>query len=438
MKLKKVLALVVLIAVCMSLCGCDLFTTPTEELVAPPELTGDMYPIAEALSESAKGEYTLRYPSRGERRSAIVLEDINLDGILEAFAFYSTVEDETTVMHINVISRIDNVWESVADVAINAIGVERVDFSDLDGDSVKEIVIGWEIYGSSEKELSVYSYKDKNFAQRLQQKYTGFLCGDLDNNGDNEIFIHLLNTSEGTNQALVFNFDENGTQQTAGCVMDSAVKTASAPILSTLSSGTPAIYIDEIKGIGAITEVLYLSKGELVNPLLDTEGTMENTGTLRAASLSCKDINHDGIVEIPVASDLPSADGSTEGIYYTNWCSFNGESLTVKQITVVNSIDGYYLSVPTRLVGNIAISKDTDNHRRVIYTYDAKEQTVGERIFTITALDADEWDDEDFDRKDMTELYRAGDRVFTVSVSSTQTKYNVTLEEVQKMFNISE
>lgn len=438
MKLKKLLILLVVTALCMSLCGCELFTTPTEELVSPPELTGDMYPISEALSQSINGEYTLRYPSRGDRRSAIVLEDINNDGVFEAFAFYSTVNDETTVMHLNVIGYKDNKWESVAEHTINAIGVERVDFSDLDGDSVKEIVIGWEIYGSSEKELGVYSYKDNNFTQRLQQKYTGFLCGDLDSNGDNEIFIHLLNTSEATNSALVFNFDQNGTQQTAGCIMDSAVKTASEPVLSTLSSGVPAVYIDEIKGIGAVTEVLYLSKGELVNPLLDTENTMENTGTLRAASISCTDINHDGIVEIPVASDLPSADGSAEGIYYTNWCSFNGENLTVKQITVVNSIDGYYLAVPNRLVGNIAISKDTDNHRRVVYTYDAAEQTVGERIFTITALEAKEWDDEEFDRKDMQELYRKGETVFAVSVSSTQTQYKVTLEEIQDMFNVSE
>ena len=143
----------------------------------------------------------------------------------------------------------------------------------------------------------------------MLQPYTGFLCCDLDGNGVNEIFVHLLNTSEKTNKAIIYNYDENGMAQTAGCMLDRNVKTASSPVLSVLSSGQKAIYIDEIKGGGSVTEVLFLSRGELANPLLDKENSNENTLTLRAASLEMNDINQDGIIEIPVASDLPNANG---------------------------------------------------------------------------------------------------------------------------------
>ncbi len=438
MRFKKLLVIMVSIALCMCLCGCELFAFNTEELISPPALTGDMYPIGQALADSAGDNYTLKYPTSGERRSAVILEDIDSDGLFEAFAFYSTNDDETTMMHINVICQRNGRWVSAADQSIAAVGVERVDFCDIDGDGTKEILAGWEIYGSSEKQLSVYTFTQNTFSQRLLQQYTGFLCGDLDGNGENEIFVHLLNTSVPENKAAIYTFGESGIHQTAGCIMDSTVKTASEPVLSTLSTGEMAIYIDEIKGIGAITEVLCLSKGELINPLLDMENSFENTGTLRAASLSFKDINHDGVIEIPVASDLPSADGGTESLYYTNWCSFNGEKLTVKLITIVNTIDGYYLTLPNRMVGKIAVSKDTANHRRVFYAYDAVRSTVGERLFSITAYDIKKWEDAENEGSNLVEIYRNDTTVFAASVNKVQTVFPLTEEEIKEMFKMVE
>ena len=98
MSLKKAAALIYTLIICISLCGCKMFTADTAELLSPPELTGDIAPIASAISASAGGEYTLKYPSVGNYRSAVVQNDINGDGIMEAFAFYSMTEDESTVM----------------------------------------------------------------------------------------------------------------------------------------------------------------------------------------------------------------------------------------------------------------------------------------------------------------------------------------------------
>ncbi len=436
MRIKKWLCLALVICLSVYLCGCDMFAVNTDELVSPPALTGDMYPIGQALDKSAASNYTLRYPTAGDRRSAVVLEDIDSDGSFEAFAFYSTTDDENIVMHINVICQRNGGWVSAADQSISALGVERIDFCDLDGDGIKEILVGWQVFGSSDKLLSVYSFTENTFTQRFLQEYTGFICCDLDNNGESEIFIHVLDTTEGINKAALYSFKQEGTHQIAGCIMDSNVRTASEPILSTLSSGQPAVYIDEIKGIGAITEVLFISKGELVNPLLDTEDTLENTGTLRVASLASEDINLDGVIEIPVASDLPNADGGNETLYYTNWCSFNGERLSVKQITIVNSLDGYYLTVPNRLVGKIAVSKDTTNHRRIVYAYDFEEEAVGQRIFSITAFEAKDFDSSDFDKNNMVEIYRLDSTVFAASINSAQTDYPITIDEIRSMFNI--
>ncbi len=435
MLIKKAFTVVIALLMCVVFCGCDIIDN-TNDMVSPPELTGEMSPIADALYKSIGTDCDLKYPASGDRRSAIVLEDINGDSIFEAFAFYSTSDDEMTTMHINVICQQNGKWMSVSDQTIVAIGVEMVDFCDLDSDGVEEILIGWEVNGNNEKQLSVFTFNENVLTQQLLQAYTSFLCCDLDNNGTSEIFVHLLNTAEKTNKAMIYNYADKQMAQTAGCVMDGNVKTASKPVLATLSNGQKAIYIDEIKGVGAVTEVLYILKGELVNPLLDTLNSFENIVTLRAASLETKDINADGILEIPVASDLPNAGNSDEKLYYTNWCSFNGETLSVKLITVVNTVDGYYLAVPNSMVGYLAVQKDIENHERKFYHYDSKNNILGNHLFTITAIDVDEWDSKEIDRGEKAELLRTDKTVFVAQLGEGASAFAITIDVIKSTFNL--
>ncbi len=435
MKLKKAVALLLAICICVLFCGCDLFGNG-DDLVSPPELTGDMSPIADALYASAGKNLNLEYPAVGDHRSAIVLEDINSDGKFEAFAFYSTSEDEMTTMHINVICQNDGEWKSLSDHTMVANGVERVDFCDINSDGKKEIFVGWDVNGVSEKQLTVFDFNQDFLTQLLQQPYTSFLCNDLDGDGTNELFIHCLNTADKSNRATVYNYRETGMVQTAGCIMDAGVKSASEPILSTLTNGKTAIYIDEIKGVGAVTEALYLANGELKNPLLENKNTFENTLTLRAASLVTQDIDGDGTLEIPVASDLPNASVDGEKLYYTNWCAFDGQSLLAKRITVVNTVDGYYLTVPDSMIGNIAVLKNIEKHKREIYSYDKKTETTGELLFEVTAVSVSKWDSKEYSRGSAVEVTRKDDTVFTVSVSSAAEEAGVSVDVVKDTFTL--
>ncbi len=433
MKIKR--SILVLLAICISLycCGCA-FVDNTDEMVSPPELTGEMSPIADALYKVAGNSCDLKYPTQGTHRSAIILEDINGDSIFEAFAFYSTSDDEMTTMHINVICQQNGKWVSVSDQTIVATGVEMVEFCDLNGNGTEEILVGWDVNGSSEKQLSVFTFDQSTLTQQLLQPYTSFLCCDLDSNGTNEIFVHLLNTAEQNNKAIIYNYSENGMAQTAGCIMDGSVKSASSPVLSVLSNGQKAIYIDEIKGVGSVTEVLYISKGELVNPLLDNVNSFENISTYRAASIETKDINRDSILEIPVASDLPNAVSDGEKLYYTNWCSFNGEKLSVKLVTVVNTVDGYYLTVPNSMVGYIAVFKDIESHVREFYHYDSKNGILGNLLFTVIAVEADEWDNEEYDRGNQTELARTESTVFVAELGEGADAFAITADVIKDTF----
>ena len=436
---RKILAVLMGFIMVFSLCGCDLFVADTAELLSPPALSGDLKDIAQAITKSVSGEYILKYPSRGNYRSAVVREDINNDGILEAFAFYSMTDGEIVTMHINAISNVGGEWNSVAQNKIIAGGIDMLDFCDLDNDGVKEILVGWEIYGTSEMQLAVYSIGENTLTQRMLQKYTHFVTCDLDEDSKNEILVIKTSSAEQINSASLFLISPEGVTETSFCELDSTAKTINEPVIATLSNGKPAVYIDEIKGVGAVTEVLFMEKGNLVNPLFQAD-KRETVATLRSVFFSIDDINGDGIMEIPVQENIPSVTSSevSEKLYLTRWCSFNGETLTTQLTAMMNVDDGYRYTVPQKWIGSIAVLKDTSNRLRELYRYNPQESTVGESLIYIKAVPKKDWEKGKYGADGAVEIATSGETVFICRISQAAINEGLTIENVKANFKLFE
>ena len=46
----RLISVLIAAVLCLALCGCDSFTSNTAELLSPPDLSGDISPIAEAIA----------------------------------------------------------------------------------------------------------------------------------------------------------------------------------------------------------------------------------------------------------------------------------------------------------------------------------------------------------------------------------------------------
>ena len=430
--IRKILVLCLVIAVVFSFSGCNLMMHDTAELLSAPSLPKELKPIADIIAENAPAGYTLKYPSRGEYRSAIIRHDIDADGFDEAFVFYYTTDGETGSMHIDMITKRKGNWSLVARQEIVAGGVDKVAFSDLNSDGTKEILIGWEIYGTSEMQLAVYTLDKNGITQMLLERYTHFLACDLDENSKEEILVIKADSKEAGNSAFLYGWEQDAVTTLSSCALDSAAKTIAEPIIAPLSTGKTVAYIEEIKGIGAITEVLIYEKGVLKNPLYSAD-FKETVKTLRSVSLPTTDINGDGILEIPVQENVPSVaiGAATEILYLTNWCSFDGESLTIQQTSMININDGYMLNIPARLIGKIAILKNTQTHERGIYLYDSETLTVGDNLLTIQSVSQKDWESMKKKSTAALELVRADGNVHILFISEAAEIYNITHESVK-------
>lgn len=433
--LKKIALFIVVLMLTLSLSGCDFFKTDMAELFSPPSLTGDFKYISKIIESTAGEDYTLKYPVRGEYRSAVVQYDINGDNQNEAFAFYGKVDGDITTMTVQLIRTEKGEWVDGGTQTIIASGVDMVRFCDLDNNGVSEILVGWQVYGTSEMQLAVYSYHENVFAQRLLQKYTNFITCDLNGDQKSGVLIIDLNTTEQYNTAALYSLTDEGVVQTGICELDSKIQSIGEPIIAELSNGKTAVYLDAIKGVGAVTEVIIENKGELINPLFDPV-TRENLQTLRSSSYSVIDINEDGILEIPVQENVPSvaSDALAEKLYLTNWCSFDGENLTVQLTTMINVIDGYYFVIPTKWRNHIAVLKDTENRIREVYLYDYEESIIGESLICIRAFNKKNWDSGKYNDLRMNEIARSDNTVFAYKLNDAMIDIGITHADVKKAF----
>lgn len=435
---RKFLTFVACVLIACLLCGCAFTTADTSELLSPPDLPSEFEPIAEIIKNTAGDNYTLKYPSRGTHRSAIISQDIDKDNKQEYFAFYYTAEDENGYMHINVIAQKDGKHESVATQSLVAGGVDKVEFCDINGDGKLEILVGWQIYGTSEMQLAVYALENNKLHQMLLQRYTQFVNCDLNSDTCFDVLLISTSSTEELNMASLYSFKGTSMSQVLTCPLDSTSKTFLEPVVSTLSTGQPAVYIDEIKGAGAVTEVLFVEDGKLKNPLY-SPSFKETLATLRSISLSLDDINGDGVLEIPIQELVPSVAVGTSNdlLYLTSWCSFSGQALTVEQTAMINLNDGYSYIVPANLMGKIAILKDTNLRERGIFTYNDETLQVGDLLLTFKSFSISDWRKQSRTTKYF-ELARTDSSVHACLITEKGKKKGLTNEAVAAAFHLYE
>lgn len=382
--MKKRIICAVLCVTMLFLSGCTGIVGDIDELLSPPRPSGELYFIQRALDESVNEKYVLKYPTSGDYRSAFVRKDINGDGETEAFAFYSTTSDNIVTMHVNLILKQNGAWKSVGDFKCVATGVDTVEFSDMDGDGVFEIVVGWSIYGSVDKSVGVYTVKNNLFAQRIIESYTRFLCGDIDGDGRSDLFLTHIDTANQTAVAKLIKLTDKGTEEIGNCELDGNVTAHSAPIVAKMLGGQTAIYVDAVKGDGMITEILGISGGKMFNALAKDGGAAMTTH--RSSTVSIMDIDGDGVYEIPMIELMTQGGGIGDDVYKTYWYAYGEDYLALKCTAIMNYADGWYIEIPKKWEDRITVIRDTANRERIFMRIDEETGNSAEVILKIRVV----------------------------------------------------
>lgn len=432
---RKMLATLLVLAVILSFSSCNYFDMNVEELIHPPRYDKDTYPIQKALETVAGKNITLKYPLSGNYRSAFIFKDLDGDSINEAVVLYSTNTDGTVYMHLNVIALDGDEWVSKSDIKLVGSDIEKIMFSDLNNDTFPEIIVGWMIYGTVDKQVGIYTYDGKMLNQRSMEKYSNFLCGGLTSATSNELIVINLNTTEKTSVVKVLSFVESSIAISGSTMIDGGVTSYSTPIISTLKDGRQALYIDAVKGTGALTEIVWFD-GDVLKSVYDST-LAETSLTYRPSSVASADFNNDKLIEIPVMRELKSTENKSEEnkVYVTSWCNYDGKNLIIVDNTFMNYSDGYYLSIPNNWLDKIHLARKTDSRLRIFYSYDPATDTQGDECFRIVAATQNEINDGKYKNTEYKTLGSYGGMVYLVKIAENN-ELGITQEVLIESFHI--
>ena len=434
MKVGKLLKVFAVLLCLLMLTSCTEFDNNAKSLLIAPRQE-ELHHIQKALEKSAGSDITLKYPTSGEYRSAFILKDIDNDGNEEAFAFYSKTVEETVTMNINAISQADDEWVSKGNSNVVAGGIERVVFCDLDGDGTEEIVVGWTVFGNVDKQLGVYSFDGESLKKRAGEKYSDFICGNLTGDNKNELVVLGINTTDKSATAKVFSLQEGSVSELGNTLLDDGITSFYTPVISKLSDSRPALYVDAVKGVGIVTEILWFQQDNLIR--MNATNAQGENETYRTTSATVKDFNGDGFLDIPRCELLKSTADKEEidKVYVTNWSSFDGKKFKTVASAFMNYSDGYYLTVTPQRLDKLYLARKTDSRLRIFYSYDLNTQTQGDEVFRIMAVDKATYTADTYTSQGYEAIHETEKFVYLCRVQSSN-PIGITIEIIKSSFGV--
>ncbi len=383
----------------LSSCDSARIIRPVDTLLAPPLYHEEYQSLVDAFHEKVDKNVLFCTPKNGDYRSAIVVEDVDSDGQKEAFIFYKeTVESSVVRMHY--FNIIDGKWASRGDFNGYGNEVEKAFITDMDSDGNSEVIVIWSVSGvSSSSIMSVYrtSYNFDEYKEISNEMCTVCEVVDIDGDSKNEIFYMNQISLSGFSQrfARAIKISGNTVVLMGEAKVDPNISSYTAVKTEKATGESPLkIYVDALKGDRQmITELIYWDKdkSELSAPMLDAE-TMSNTATLRYEPIASADLNNDGIIDIPVQSEL--LDKKTEGIYITQWINYSDNQIKKIADTLVNFSDGYMIRLDE---GEAEITGIRDYRSQNCWVvFKKNEKNNEEELYSVLLIPEERWNAEDF------------------------------------------
>lgn len=399
MKIKKITAMILGVVMILLCSGCSLNFFSVESLMSPPLQSGKNGEVEEAFKKlMAEKTIQLRTPQSGDYQTAFVLFDINGDSQEEAIVFYTDSSIDASV-RMSFLECINDTWVISSDVKGAGSGIFDVSFSDMDNNGVYEILVGWSLFDTrTSKIVSVYEVtvgeKGVFTLNTLGNEY--YNSKSLtDFNGDKKddlVLVYLDDTGE-TQQSYFrcFSLSENNEfVKYSDVKLDSHINSVSKMQYDTVRRDgelCKRVFIDCIKTeTSMFTEILYWDF-EHLKTVRDIKTPVSSTS--RSSKILCRDIDGDGLLEIPSNTKLNGDENLTTvkrvGTQYTftmlEWLNCFGDKSEGSINTLFNPIDGYLYRV-TR-VNDITVYYDALGQALKFCLWDSEAGLIKDELLSI-------------------------------------------------------
>ena len=384
------------------LTGC--FSQSVDELYRAPRAPDDYLKLDERISEvlNAGGEYAA--PLTGELTQKVQLQDLDGDGVQEAIAFFRVSGDERP-LKIYIYRQVEEDYEVAAIIEGSGSAINSVSYENLDDSPSREIIVDWETAGQTYS-LAAYSIDRYEVLELMRTEHSGFQIYDLDGDGQKEIVVlhaasgadtlqaeTLYAANQAESRAELYNFRDGVVELDSWAPLSRNVERLVSMSAGYLRDMVPALFVTSTYAVnGQITDILAWKDGTLANVTLEPD-TGESGSTVRwdtevsSTQVTCMDINHDGIMELPSAYALPDPEntGTAPNFWAIRWQQYDvGGGAHQVYTTYHNNQDGWYFILPASWEGKLTLSRSNlagGGERAVVFSYWEGDEAVAPATF---------------------------------------------------------
>jgi len=376
-----ILALAALLSM---LSGC--FTKSADDLYSLPQFSDRNLQLQSLINAVLSGGAEFAAPVAGANRQAVQLEDLDGDGEKEAIAFFRTPGEERPLKVY--IYRVDDAGQFREDLRIVGEGadIERITYADLNGDGGKEILVGWQISAGINL-LTAYSLHSGTPVQLFSTDYTEYAVCRLTSGAGADVCVLRRGGAETDSAAELYTVVKSGEVVSSRALLSDSVASFERIRTGTLTDGRAALFVEStLQSKALVTDILIYRRERLDNITRDdTVGVSSETS--RTYEVYCRDINEDGVLEVPA----PVALEENGSFWLLQWYAYSGAgSRRLVMTTYHNYRDEWYLEIPAAWFGHLAIRREdlVSGERGLILSYIDREGST-EDFLTVYTLSGD-------------------------------------------------
>ena len=449
--LKKLAAAALCGTVLLTQTGCSFSGLDPQNLMSPPRANLEQQGIYQLLQEDRQ-ELNFVYPKRGDYRSAIIMQDWTGDGVSDAVGFVALDKG----VEVYFLEKRQDGWRTAASFVNTASQVDLVCFGDLNGDGTEDVLIGWgSAAGTTGRTASAaaYLYQEGNVMEAALGTYGEVSLTDFDGDGVCEVFTvdkYVAAEEEGAEalpaQAHIYAWQDGALQELHTASADNSITSYTAIHFGKLGRDLSAVVVDGAKADGSMTtQVFTLEDGLLLNSPagVNSESYQNPFSRPSAAVFTSQDVNGDGLLEIPVASQLPAIpeDVSLDSTsFLVEWVNADTSGNYETALTALMNLgENYWFRLPASLVGKISASNNTAA-RSVTYTEvvtgEDGSQLLGSPLFTIRVFTRSAWDSRG-ETSGYEQLAAQGDLVFGIQTLTQDAEHLRAIAQIRSQFHVT-
>ena len=390
---KKCIVLL-LLSCTVLLSGC--VATAVDQMYCLPKRSDEYNNLQQAIDGAMQG-MLYSAPRSGENQQSVQLADLDGDGTAEAVLYARGTDEKPLKMLI--FRKNQNKYQLTWTLESAGASFDQVEYIQMDNRPGLEIVVGRKVSDQVAGNLAVYSFGSGRSDLLLSSNYVRFLTCDLNRDGKGDLFV--LRTGE-TEADLgiteLYSFAAGMTEKTVEARLSMSAANLRRLLSGAIHGGVPAVFAASLVDEGTlVTDIYTMVDGSFKNISWSNEaGT--SIQTIRNSYLYARDIDGDGIVELPgiVNTEGNTSANASAGHHVILWYTMNQQGNKIgKLYTFHNLLDGWYLQLNDTYARQCYVTRSTGAGDEKAYTLLVQDSDTGEndKIMTIFAFSGSDRDE---------------------------------------------